>query len=153
METPAEKLAKSLDIMRELQTGKGLETFRSRDITRTHRDRLIQNGFLKEVIKGWYILSRPDEKDWWHCMELAEWPGAVGNWVWRKKPRKGSEANKGMKFPNHPVISPISQSSNNQRNHPLDISLIIGNLWIGWIDWTFGIIFFSNYKRWKSVPG
>ena len=62
MSTPAENLAKSLEILRELQTEKGLETFRSRDISRTHRDRLIKNGFLKEVIKGWYIPTRPDEK-------------------------------------------------------------------------------------------
>lgn len=34
---------------------------RSRDISRTHRERLIANGFLREVIKGWYVASRPDE--------------------------------------------------------------------------------------------
>jgi hypothetical protein len=26
-----------------------------------HRERLLANGFLREVIKGWYIPSRPDE--------------------------------------------------------------------------------------------
>jgi fido (protein-threonine AMPylation protein) len=30
-------------------------------MTRTHRERLLANGFLREVIKGWYIPSRPDE--------------------------------------------------------------------------------------------
>ena len=34
---------------------------RSRDLTRTHRERLLDNGFLQEVIKGWYVPSRPDE--------------------------------------------------------------------------------------------
>ena len=34
---------------------------RSRDLSRTHRERLQSNGFLKEVMKGWYIPSRPDE--------------------------------------------------------------------------------------------
>lgn len=29
--------------------------------TRTHRERLSDAGFLKDVIKGWYIASRPDE--------------------------------------------------------------------------------------------
>jgi hypothetical protein len=28
---------------------------------RIHRERLIKNGFIREVIKGWYIPSRPDE--------------------------------------------------------------------------------------------
>jgi hypothetical protein len=27
----------------------------------THRERLLKHGFLQEVIKGWYIPSRPDE--------------------------------------------------------------------------------------------
>ena len=30
-------------------------------MTRTHRERLLKHGFLQEVIKGWYIPSRPDE--------------------------------------------------------------------------------------------
>jgi hypothetical protein len=30
-------------------------------MTRTHRERLLTNGFLQEVIKGWDIPSRPDE--------------------------------------------------------------------------------------------
>jgi len=34
---------------------------RARDLSRTHRERLLRNGFLQEVIKGWYIPSRPDE--------------------------------------------------------------------------------------------
>ena len=34
---------------------------RSRELSRTHRERLQSNGYLKEVMKGWYIPSRPDE--------------------------------------------------------------------------------------------
>jgi hypothetical protein len=30
---------------------------------RTHRERLKANGFLREVMKGWYVPSRPDEKE------------------------------------------------------------------------------------------
>src|SRR5205823_6658663 len=32
------------------------------NITRTHRERLLQSGFLHEVMKGWYIPTRPDEQ-------------------------------------------------------------------------------------------
>jgi hypothetical protein len=61
MPAPAEKLAQSLEILSKLQSSKGTAAIRARDLSRTHRERLLANGFLKEVIKGWYIPSRPDE--------------------------------------------------------------------------------------------
>jgi Fic family protein len=60
MVTQAEKLAQSLEHLQDFQK-KGRVAIRSRDFTRTHLNRLIKNGFLKEVIKGWYIACRPDE--------------------------------------------------------------------------------------------
>ncbi len=61
MARPPEKLAQSLEILRKLQTAEGAGAIRARDLSRTHRERLLLNGFLREVIKGWYIPSRPDE--------------------------------------------------------------------------------------------
>jgi hypothetical protein len=61
MATPPEKLAQSLEILNKLQASDGGAAIRARDLTRTHRERLLANGFLMEVIKGWYIPSRPDE--------------------------------------------------------------------------------------------
>ena len=61
MATPSEKLAESLAILHRLQTTNGVAAIRTRDLTRTHRERLLKNGFLQEVMKGWYISSRPDE--------------------------------------------------------------------------------------------
>lgn len=60
MAKPAEKLAASLEVLHALQE-RGVVAVRSGDLTRTHRERLRQNGFLQEVIKGWYIPVRPDE--------------------------------------------------------------------------------------------
>ena len=60
MVTPAEKLAQSLEILQELQS-RGVVAIRSADLPRVHRERLLANGFLHEVMKGWYISSRPDE--------------------------------------------------------------------------------------------
>ncbi len=60
MATPSEKLAQSLDILKALQE-KGIVAIRARDLTRTHRERLQKNGFIQEVMKGWYIPSRPDD--------------------------------------------------------------------------------------------
>src|SRR6202451_4084608 len=61
MARPPEKLAQSLEVLRKLQTAEGAGAIRARDLSRTHRERLLRNGFLQEVIKGWYIPSRPDE--------------------------------------------------------------------------------------------
>ena len=60
MAMPAEKLAESLDALKTLQE-QGLVVMRSSDLSRTHRERLLKNGFLQRVIKGWYIPTRPDE--------------------------------------------------------------------------------------------
>ncbi len=60
MASPHEKLAESLEALRA-QQDRGVVAVRSGDLTRTHRERLVKNGFLLEVMKGWYIPSRPDE--------------------------------------------------------------------------------------------
>jgi len=61
MATPPEKLAESLERLHTLQSGDGSAAIRAKDLPRTHRERLLASGFLQEVIKGWYIPSRPDE--------------------------------------------------------------------------------------------
>ena len=60
MAKPPEKLAESLEVLRKLRD-RGVVAIRSVDLSRTHRQRLQKNGFLQEVMKGWYIPSRPDE--------------------------------------------------------------------------------------------
>lgn len=59
MARPQEKLADSLKALKELQE-RGVVAIRSADLTRTHRERLLRNGFLHQVMKGWYIPARPD---------------------------------------------------------------------------------------------
>ncbi len=59
---PSVKLAQSLEILRALQEDIGFVAIRSKDISRIHRERLLANGFLKEVIRGWFIPARPDER-------------------------------------------------------------------------------------------
>ena len=70
MPTPNEKLAESLDVLEALQQG-NQRVFRSDDLSRVHRERLVENGFLQEVMKGWLISSRPDteagESTPWHA--------------------------------------------------------------------------------------
>jgi fido (protein-threonine AMPylation protein) len=62
MAKPSEKLAESLEAVQALQA-RGVVAIRSRDLSRTPRERLCRSGFLQEVIKGWYILTRPDESE------------------------------------------------------------------------------------------
>lgn len=62
MATPKEKLASSLEVLHELQKKNDLVAIRTSDLNRTHRERLVKNGFLKEVTKGWYIGTNPMEK-------------------------------------------------------------------------------------------
>ncbi len=60
MASPAQKLADSLEALKGLQN-KGIVAIRSSDLSRTHRERLRKNGFLREVMKGWYVPRQPEE--------------------------------------------------------------------------------------------
>jgi fido (protein-threonine AMPylation protein) len=60
MATISERLASSLTILRDLQEVEKIAV-KSSDLSRTHRERLVRSGFLKEVMRGWYIPTRPDE--------------------------------------------------------------------------------------------
>ena len=71
MAIPAEKLAQSLDALKALQDSKAV-AIRSSELSRIHRERLLRNGFIREVMKGWYIPARPDgpageSTDWYAC--------------------------------------------------------------------------------------
>jgi fido (protein-threonine AMPylation protein) len=61
MPAPNQKLAESLAALKELQEG-GHRVFRSDDLTRVHRERLLENGFLQEVMKGWLISASPQAR-------------------------------------------------------------------------------------------
>jgi len=61
MATPHTKLADSLEVLKTLQEdGRGV--FRSNELSRTHRERLIKNGFLTAIIREWVMSSTPDRQ-------------------------------------------------------------------------------------------
>jgi fido (protein-threonine AMPylation protein) len=62
MAAPNEKLAESLDVLKALQEG-GRRVFRSDEFSRVHRERLVENGFVQDVMKGWLISSSPSAGD------------------------------------------------------------------------------------------
>ncbi|MGA2134303.1 MAG: Fic family protein [Bryobacteraceae bacterium] len=62
MSKPNEKLAESLSALRVLQKS-GRRVFRSRELSRTHRERLLRNGFLRAVMKSWLMSSSPNARE------------------------------------------------------------------------------------------
>jgi hypothetical protein len=60
MARPSTLLAHSLERLKALQAD-GRVAVRSADLSRVHRERLVRAGFLAQVMKGWYIPTRPDD--------------------------------------------------------------------------------------------
>jgi fido (protein-threonine AMPylation protein) len=61
MAAPHEKLADALEALKALQED-GRRVFHSREFSRANRERLLKNGFLQEVMKGWLISASPGER-------------------------------------------------------------------------------------------
>src|SRR5260370_20622267 len=70
MPSPNEKLAETLHEVKALQQG-NQRVFRSDDLSRVHSERLVENGYLQAVMKGWLISSSTDseagESTPWHA--------------------------------------------------------------------------------------
>ncbi len=77
MATPAEKLAQSLAALRQLQQNNASFVVRSSDISRTHLERLVENGFLAKVINGWYIVANPSSR----TGDTADWYVSYWNFI------------------------------------------------------------------------
>ena len=58
MATARERLARSLAVLERLQRD-GRRVFRTTELTRVHRERLVANGFLRRVTNGWLISASP----------------------------------------------------------------------------------------------
>ena len=61
MSDVSQKLAASLEQLQQLQES-GFVAIQSKQLDRLHRERLLKHGFIREVIRGWYIPASPDEK-------------------------------------------------------------------------------------------
>jgi hypothetical protein len=59
MATPNEKLANALEALRAAQATGMVNAIPTSTFTRGDRERLLKNGFIEEVVKGWYIPTRP----------------------------------------------------------------------------------------------
>jgi hypothetical protein len=62
MPTSTEKLVQSLEVLKGFQDKDGVAIIKTNAISRIHRDRLLKNGFIQEVMKGWYISANPGQR-------------------------------------------------------------------------------------------
>jgi fido (protein-threonine AMPylation protein) len=78
-ETPSQRrLAQSLISLKGLQDS-GLSVLRTNELSREDREALVDAGFLKPVIKGWYMPSRPGESDG----ETRAWYASANDFISR----------------------------------------------------------------------
>ena len=59
MATIAELLASSLNVLKQVQQNGDFTIVKSGDISPTHIKRLVNNNFLRPIIKGWYVITDP----------------------------------------------------------------------------------------------
>ena len=70
--TPSQRrLADALQALKTLQD-QARHVLRSDDLSRLEREALLRAGYLRPIIKGWYMPSGPDEQDgdstaWYAC--------------------------------------------------------------------------------------
>ena len=62
MPAPHEKLAEALTALQSFQKS-GRRVIQSSELSRLHRERLLEHGFLQEVMKGWLISTSPQAHD------------------------------------------------------------------------------------------
>lgn len=62
MATHSEKLATSLEILKDLIGNSKRAIFKSTEFSRVHKERLVKAGFLMEMKKGWLLLTDPTKK-------------------------------------------------------------------------------------------
>lgn len=95
MATPNEKLAASLNVLKNIQDRGifAIEVAAHPELTRTHRERLVRAGFLRQVIGGWYLSSNPtedagDSTTWYAHMEsfVAAYANARFGAQWQVTP-------------------------------------------------------------------
>jgi len=60
--SPAQQhLADALTVLKKLQDN-GKSVIKSTELKRVQLTSLVRNGFLKQILKGWYMPTRPDEQ-------------------------------------------------------------------------------------------
>jgi fido (protein-threonine AMPylation protein) len=80
MAGPEELLAKSLGLLEAVHR-RGQYVLAARDLGATDRRRLVRTGYLQPIIKGWYLTSRPGDRDGETTAWQAYWREFVGRYA------------------------------------------------------------------------
>ena len=70
MATPSEKLARSLVVLRTRQD-RGVGAIRAADLSRVHRERMIANGFLREMGTFTFFVFNRKKDECPHFLKLS----------------------------------------------------------------------------------
>lgn len=135
MATPQEKLAQSLEFLKKIQNKKGIAIIKSESISRVHKDRLLKNGFIKEVMKGWYISSNPEER----AGDTTSWYTAYWQFCevylndkfgedWCISPEQSITIHSGNWSIPEQLIIRSKKATNQSTNLMYDTSIYLGNL-------------------------
>jgi hypothetical protein len=129
MPSPQERLADALDSLRKLQEGNRIAV-RSDDLSRPHRELLLKQGFLLEVMKGWYIASSPEAGQgestawytayWSFCSDYLN--DRFGN-EWSLSPELSIALQTGNRTVPKQLLVRAPKGGNKPINLPLDTSL------------------------------
>lgn len=76
MALPQENLARSMEVLMSINRD-GI--IRATEISRVHRQRLVDAGFLKDIMRGWFMTTNPAAKPG----ETVEWCAAFWNFASR----------------------------------------------------------------------
>ena len=130
MTKPSVKLAASLEALRRLQKA-GKIALQTSDLSRTHRERLAANGFLREVMKGWYISTRPDDQAGASTAWYASYWHFVGDYLrsrfrqnWCVSPEQSLRLHVGNWNVPEQLIVRAPRARNRITNFPYNISLL-----------------------------
>lgn len=119
MASPSDRLAASISVLNALRAD-GRRVFRSKELSRTHRERLLRNGCLDEIMKGWLVaagpVSRPGESRrerdplWEFCACYCASRFGEG---WHLSPEQSLLLHVGSKAPQKKIVIHSPKGANN----------------------------------------
>jgi hypothetical protein len=129
--SPAQRrLADALRSLKGLQ-GRGQVVVQSADLERREREALVEAGFLRKVVKGWYLVSRPgdapgDTTPWFAAMRdfVAGYSNARFGDAWHVAPAYSVLVHAGATVLPKQVIVHTPDGGNKPLDLPGDCSLL-----------------------------
>ena len=129
MATPSERLANSLEALKEVQDI-GIVAIPTGALSRTNRNRLLSTGYIREVYRGWYMATSPNENagdstswysSYWQFSAQVLESMYQGNWC--ISPEQSLLIHAGNWSVPQQLIVKSPEANNNKTDLPFDTSL------------------------------